>query len=183
MKKTLVALLVLATLASCMFIFASCSKLGVTIDEAKDIFEDDDDWTVNVNEPEKGIIKAQLSAYNREDEDDTKSFTMIEFIDSDIAKAYLESRELSRENNLKEMKMELEEMELQLEQQQMLVEDYSDEYEDAELDYMKDAIDELEEEIKELEKEIDEYDDNYKMGRDDCIVWYGDIEGYELLTK
>ena len=182
MKNTFVKLLLLAALVSCLFIFVSCSaSLDLTIDEAEDIFEDDDDWTVSVTEYEDGIMKARLSAYNN-DTEDRKSFTMIEYIDEDLAKMQLESKELSREHNLKEMKMELESMELSLEQLQTLLEDFKSELEDAEVDAYEEQIDELEEEIKELEKEIDEYDDNYKYGCDGCIFWYGDIEAYELLT-
>lgn len=183
MKNTFVKLLLLAALVSCLFIFASCSSsLGVSIEDAEEIFEDDDDWTVSVMEPEEGLVKAYLSAYNREDEDDTKSFHMYEYIDEDLAKMMLESKELDRDNDLKEMKMELEELELELEQIQTILEDYKSELEDEVADMYDENIDELEEEIKELEKEIDEWDDTYKMGRDGAVVWYGDIEGYELLT-
>ena len=44
-------------------------------------------------------------------------------------------------------------------------------------------IKELEEDIEELQEKIDTYDDDYKMGRDGAVVWYGSLEAYELLTK
>ena len=182
MKNTLVKLLLLAALVSCLFIFVSCSaSLDLTIDEAEEIFEDDDDWTVSVTEPKEGIVKASLSAYNN-DTEDRKSFTMIEYIDEDLAKMMYEQKELEREQGLEKKKMSLEQYELQLEQIQTLLEDFKSELEDAEADSYEENIDDLEEEIKELENEIDEYDDNYKYGRDGCIFWYGDIEAYELLT-
>lgn len=179
MKNTLVKLLLLAALVSCLFIFASCDKLDISLEDASEIFEDEE-WIVNFEELDEGLIVARLSANNGEEDDDKAYFTMIEYKDEDLAKAAYDAEKLEREQDKEEAKMRLEKYELQLETYNLILENYG---KDIEKDEYKEMIKELEEKIEELQEEIDTYDDDYKMGRDGAVVWYGSLEAYELLTK
>ena len=180
MKNTLVKLLLLAALVSCLFIFASCDKLDMSLEDAAEIFEDEEWVGATVQEYDEGVIVARLSVNNGESDDDYASFTMIEYKDEDLAKAAYDAEKLERDQAKEEKKMRLERYELQLETYNLLVEEYS---KDIDKDEYKEMISELEDKIDDLKEEIDTYGDDYKMGRDGAIVWYGSLEAYELLTK
>ncbi len=180
MKNTLVKLLLLAALVSCLFIFASCDKLDMDLEDAAEIFEDEEWLGTDILEMDEGIIAATLRVNNGEEDDDYASFTMVEYIDEKIAKLAFEALELQRKQAKEEMKMELESMELQLENYNLLVDEFGKK---IDKDEYKEMISELEDEIEELKEELDTYGDDYKMGRNGAIVWYGSLEAYELLTK
>ena len=76
MKNTLVKLLLLAALVSCLFVFASCDKLDISLEDASEIFEDEE-WIVSFTELDEGLIVARLSADNGE-EDDDKVLTVVD---------------------------------------------------------------------------------------------------------
>ena len=180
MKNTLVKLLLLAALVSCLFIFASCDKLDMSLEDAAEIFEEEEWLGAEVQEYDEGVIVAKLSVNNGESDDDYAYFTMTEYKDEDIAKAQYEMYKLNVEQEKEEAKMQLESYELKLEYYNLLVEEYG---KDIDKDNYKEMIKELEENIEKYQEQLDTYDDNYKCGRDGAVVWYGSTEAYELLTK